>query len=179
MKLNNNRFWMPTLMTVMLGTTTGYASEKSFDEGRYYLKLGAMGATPLSSDYIYDSDPTTRCVYHISSEDPAYYTLNLHLPDGHQIIGLNYEFYDFDTTGYTGARIIRSDGSTTGNEVLVSTFSSGASMNYRSEYEEMLTPHTIDNSLNQYFLQFYGVAPTANVYNLLMCQARVVLEPSQ
>ena len=155
------------------------ADNKSFDNGRYYLKVPALGAVPDASSYQHTMDPMTRCVYHSGTEATASYLVNLHLPDGHKIIGLNYEFYDSDSAGYTAAKIIQSDGTFAGSSMVVAVLSQGMYFGYSSEYEELVTPHIIDNSRYQYLLQFYRINPTAQDDDLQMCQARVVLEPAQ
>lgn len=179
MKSINKRLGLLSLVMMVCWTGSVTAVDKTFDTGRYYLRVGAVGASPEASTYQYQMDLTTRCIYHSGSEPTASYVVNLHMPDGHKIIGLNYDFYDRDTAGYTAAKIIRSDGTIAGSSHVVAVLSQGTYFGYSSEYEELLTPHIIDNSQYQYVMQFYRINPTAQDDDLQMCQARVVLEPGQ
>lgn len=177
MKIKHTRLCMLGLTVIAGWFASVNAGEKSFDNGRYYLRVGALGASPELSSYQHSLDPATRCVYHSGTEATASYVVNLHMPDGHKIIGLNYDFYDSDAAGYTAAKIIRSDGTIAGSNYVVAVLSQGSYFGYSSEYEELLTPHIIDNSRYQYVMQFYRINPTAQDDDLQMCQARVVLEP--
>lgn len=178
MMVNKKTLWLSVII-ILMGVHQVEAGEKTFNNGRYYLKVGALGATPDASDYQYTMDPATRCIYHSGSEPTASYLVNLHMPDGHKIIGLNYEFYDSDSAGYTAAKIIRSDGTIPGSSHVIAVLSQGTYFGYSSEYEELITPHIIDNSRYQYVMQFYRINPTGQDDDLQMCQARVVLEPGQ
>lgn len=177
MKFFINR-WLQSTVLIFTSAVV-FADSKTFDNGRYYLKIGAVGAAPTSSTYQYQTDVNTRCLFHSGPEGNTSYITNLHLPEGHQIIGLNYEFYDNDPVGFTAAKIIRTSGTVAGSEEILSVVSSGAAINYQSGYEELMSPHTINNSSGQYFLQFWRANPSTSSDDIQMCQARLVLEPSQ
>lgn len=149
---------------------------KAFGDEYYYLFLAASGATETSTaqGYTYGGFGCMRATTGAKHLDVA-----VQVPDGHQINGFRYYWYDNDTNADTRAFLFKfndtgsviSLGSTT---TVISTDTSG----YGSAFQQLedssgnFAPHTVDNSTGSYVIRFYS-RETDN--KIRMCGVRIAI----
>lgn len=118
--------------------------------GSYWLSLTTAGSNIIRSteEYSYDSQ---GCLYF---DTAGFLEVNLRLPDGHRINGIRHYYKDGDT-GNSNLQLYRAtaNGSFTALHTVTSTGDTGT---YTSLYENLTTPHFVDNANNAYVARFYS-----------------------
>lgn len=124
-------------------------SNKSFT-GTYFLNLAATGAEVNTStdDYIYGSE---GCLYF--NTDAGFLDMNLHLPDGHEILGMRYYFKDGSADSSRAQLYIAPSNGPFSS--LIAVESTGNSGTYLSDFNSPATPHFVNNAKNAYVIRFY------------------------
>ncbi|KAA3638314.1 MAG: hypothetical protein DWP95_12925 [Proteobacteria bacterium] len=123
-------------------------SLKAFS-GLYYLNIVAAGATLVDElgDYTYGN---SGCFY--ENNLSGAYDVNLHLPDGHEILGYRY-FFEDGTAGSSRTYLYAMHGDGTLTQ-LHSIQSTGNANTYSSVYQGLPTQHFVNNAENFYVLRF-------------------------
>lgn len=145
-------------------------NDKNFN-GQYYLNFAAVGSTPWDSSDNY-SYKGKGCIS--SNTSGAEFSINLHLPDGHKIIGLRYYFIkDYVQFGnHSFASLYRTNGKGQA-DVLASVDILNTNGNMGNNYVDLPEPHYVNNAKSFYVLGFTNIGSKNNVQ---MCGARLTLE---
>lgn len=149
---------------------------KAFGSGFYYLFLSASGATEISTaeGYAYAGSGCMRATTGLKDLDVA-----VQIPDGHQINGFRYYWYDNDTNADTRAYLYKfSDTGSVMSLGSATTVTSTDTSGYGSAYQQLedsngdFAPHTVDNSTGSYVIRFYS-RETDN--KIRMCGVRIAI----
>ncbi|MCX7545296.1 hypothetical protein [Marinicella gelatinilytica] len=141
-------------------------SDKSFS-GTYHLNIAASGSVPIMSsdnDYTYANK---GCFY---ANVVGLFDVNIQLPGGHRINGIRYFYDDNSASSNSQVTLYRINQNTGTYSSLQSVTSSGSAGVYTSHYENISTPHFIDNANYAYVLRFQPGSPGIDQ---IMCGARL------
>ena len=143
---------------------------KGFDDTGYFVFLGASGAVSTNSgmDYSYVGGGCMRANSGTASNGD--FDLDLQLPDGHQIEGYRYYWYD-DNASSSQVQLFKFDGSggITFWDANVSTGDTG----YGNEYLNLFSENIIiDNSTGYYVFRF---STNEEGNNQRMCGVRLYI----
>ncbi|KAA3638318.1 MAG: hypothetical protein DWP95_12945 [Proteobacteria bacterium] len=140
--------------------------DKSFS-GFYYLNIAAAGSTVNISadDYAYAG---AGCINFDTAA--GFLETNIHLPDGHRIIGVRYFYKDGDT-GSSHIQFYRASSNGFFNSLLILD-STGNSGTYTSVYDALAPTHYVNNAENAYVMRFYT---STTGLDQQMCGARLYM----
>lgn len=144
-----------------------HTENKAYGNGVYSVTLAASGASAVnkSSEFKYAQG---GCIYTPSSSTSfAAYDIQLQIPNGHEIQGMRYSFIDRNASKSRAILYSVSDSGTYTDEHIV--FSTGDT-GYGSEWVNMPTRLTINNSTHKYGIRFESYENSANQ---AMCSARL------
>lgn len=145
-------------------------ANRGIGSGFYYLFLGASGAAVTNSNPTYAYSGGGCMQRNSGGVIDGDFDLDIQVPDGHEIQGIRYYFYD-NSAGSSALASFKFDGE--GGLTLLDSILSTGDTGYGNIYQAFTTPHVVDNITGHLVLRFNS---NEDGNDQRLCGARIFIE---